>query len=97
MEEQRKTADIKAYLLSVLLHGVNKDGLVWLEEQKKRIEEDTSGLKLFTAFSQASRYFKQDPNQINPAEGTEADKILPGLRTNARHQLQTARLYLPVH
>lgn len=97
MEEQRKTADIRAYLLSVLLHGVNKDGLVWLEEQKNRIEGDTSGLKLFTAFSQASRYFKKDPNQINPAGVTEAEQIIPGLRPNAWNQLQTARMYLLLH
>lgn len=97
MEEQKKTADIKSYLLNVLSQVENKDGIAWLEEQKKRIEGDSSGLKLFAAFSQASRYFKKDLNRLNQSDLTEAEKIISGLRPDAWNQLQTARAYLLLH
>src|SRR5690554_687374 len=97
MEEQRNTADIKAFLLGILTHGSSEDGLIWLEEQKQRIKGDASGLKLFTAFSQASRYFKKELNRINPVAAREAERLIPGFRPAAWNRLQTARTYLLTH
>src|SRR5690554_1646647 len=97
MVEQRNTADIKAFLLGVLTNGGDEEGLAWLEDQKNRIKGDASGLKLFTAFSQASRYFKKHLNQITPADRLEAERMVPGLRPDFWNQLQTARTYLLLH
>lgn len=97
MEERKITADIKSYLLGILSKGKIEDGISWLEEQKNRVEGDPSGLRLFTAFSQASRYFKKDLNQVSKGDLAEVDGFVPGLRPDAWNQLQTARIYLLLH
>lgn len=97
MEEQTNNAAIQSYLLSILTKGEVNEEIVWLEEQKRRIEGDTSGLKLFTAFSQASRYFKKNLNQLNQGDLETAEKLVPGLRPHTWSQLQTARSYLLLH
>lgn len=97
MEDQKNIAGIKSYLLSILSHIESYDGIAWLEEQKKKIEGDTAGLKLFTAFSQASRYFKKTTNLLNKGDLVETENIVPGFRPDTLNQLQTARIYLLLH
>lgn len=97
MEEKKNKAEIKSYLLSILSNVEVYDGIGWLEEQKKRIEADPSGLKLFTAFSQASRYFKKTKNLLNKGDLVETENIVPGFRPDTWNQLQTARAYLLLH
>jgi len=97
MDEQKNISDIKSYLLSLLSKVEVYDGIEWLGEQKKRIEEDPSGLKLFMAFSQSSRYFKKDPINLNKGDLVETEQIVPGFRPDTWNQLQAARVYLLLH
>lgn len=97
MDGQTKLSDIKTYLLSLLPKVEENGGIEWLGEQKKRIEEDPSALKLFMAFSQASRYFKKDKLHLNKADLVETEQIIPGFRPDTWNQLQAARIYLLLH
>ena len=96
MDEQERSGKAKAYLLSLLSGGEYKE-IEWLRQQKKNIEEDSSGRRLFMAFSQASRYFGKKLNRLNKGDLVEADKIASGLRPDTWSQLQTARVYLLLH
>ncbi|HLT08448.1 MAG TPA: EboA domain-containing protein [Cyclobacteriaceae bacterium] len=96
MEELNHTA-VTAYLLKILSINSNGEDIEWLEEQKKRILEDTAGIKLFMAFSQASRYFRKDLNQLSDADLADADKLVSGFRPDRWNRLQTARTYLLLH
>ena len=88
---------ITSYLLRILSGEPEGEDMVWLEEQKNRIQADRSGVKLFTAFSQASRYFKKDPNRLSNADLSDADQVVPGFRPDTWNRLQTARTYLLLH
>lgn len=96
MEELNKTAMI-SYLLRILSGGSEGEDIAWLEEQKSRIQSDGSGLKLFTAFSQASRYFKKEPNRLSQTDLAEAEQLVGGFRPDTWNRLQTARTYLLLH
>lgn len=96
MEEQNNT-DITSYLLRILSYEDVNGGVAWLDEQKNRIQGDGSGLKLFTAFSQASRYFNKDFNPLDQGDLVEADQLVPGFRPDTWNRLQTARTYLLLH
>src|SRR5690554_361781 len=96
MEEQKNTA-IRSYLLRVLSYESPGEDMTWLEEQKSRIQEDGAGLKLFTVFSQASRYFKKDLNRLSQADLADADQLVSGFRPDTWNRLQTARTYLLLH
>lgn len=96
MDEQERSERTKAYLLSLLSGGEYKE-IEWLQQQKKNIEEDFSGRKLFMAFNQASRYFEKKLNRLNKGDLVEADKISRGFRPDTWNQLQTARIYLLLH
>lgn len=94
MDEQEKLAEIKAYLLSLVSRDAGYEAIEWLEQQRKRIEEDATGMKLFMAFNQASRYFKKDRINLNKGDLVETEKIRTGFRPDTWTQLQTARTYL---
>ena len=93
MEELNISA-VTSYLLRILSYESTEEAMAWLEEQKNRIQGDSSGLKLFTAFSQASRYFKKDLNQLNNTDLSDADRLVAGFRPDKWNRLQTARTYL---
>lgn len=97
MDEQKNISAIKSYLLSLLSKVEVYDGIEWLGEQKKRIEEDPSGQKLFMAFSQSSRHFKKNPINLNKGDLVETAQIVPGFRPDTWNQLQAARVYLLLH
>lgn len=97
MDDQEKMSEIKGYLLSLLSRIEEYGAIEWLEQQKKRIKEDPSALKLFMAFSQASRYFKKTKLSLNKGDLVETDNILPGFRPDTWDQLQVARIYLLLH
>src|SRR5690606_19633566 len=52
---------------------------------------------LFMAFSQASRYFRKDPINLNKGDLVETEQIVPGFRPDTWNQLQAARIYLLLH
>jgi hypothetical protein len=93
MEELNISA-VTSYLSRLLSYNSTEEAMTWLEEQKSRVQGDISGLKLFTAFSQASRYFKKDLNQLSNADLADADKLVAGFRPDKWNCLQTARTYL---
>ena len=96
MEELNISA-VTSYLLRILTYESTEEAMTWLEEQKNRVQGDSAGLKLFTAFSQASRYFKKDLNQLSDADLGDADKLVAGFRPDKWNRLQTARTYLLLH
>lgn len=97
MMEELNISAVTSYLLRILTYESTEEAMTWLEEQKNRIQGDSSGLKLFTAFSQASRYFKKDLNQLSNADLGDADKLVAGFRPDKWNRLQTARTYLLLH
>lgn len=97
MDDQEKLPGIKAYLLSLLSMVEEEKALEWLEQQKKRIEDDPTGLKLFMAFSQASRHFKKDLLNLHKEDLVKAEQKVPGFRPDTWNRLQTARSYLLLH
>lgn len=96
MEELNITV-ITVYLQKILSYENADEGMAWLEEQKDSVQGDSTGLKLFTAFSQASRYFQKDLNQMSPADLAEADQLVRDFRPDTWNRLQTARTYLLLH
>src|SRR5690554_2808143 len=96
MEELNHKA-IASYLLKILSSENTGEAMTWLEEQKSRVQGDSAGLKLFTAFSQASRYFNKDLNQVSNADLEDAGKLVAGFRPDKWNRLQTARTYLLLH
>lgn len=96
MEELNNSATI-SYLLKILSYGSTGEDMTWLGEQKSRVQGDASGLKLFTAFSQASRHFKKEINRLSQADLAEADQLVSGFRPDSWNRLQTARAYLLLH
>lgn len=97
MMEELNIPAVTSYLMRILSYDSTEEAMTWLEEQKNRIQGDSSGLKLFTAFSQASRYFKKDLNQLNNADLGDADRLVAGFRPDKWNHLQTARTYLLLH
>jgi hypothetical protein len=88
---------IKNYLLEVLKPLVDSKSTDWIQLQKQRIEEDSSYLKFYMAFGQASRYFKKNPLVLSEAQIQEADKLLTGFPPASWDLLQAARTYLLLH
>jgi hypothetical protein len=88
---------IKTYLLEVLRPLVDSKSTDWIQLQKQRIEEDSSYLKFYVAFGQASRYFKKNPLVLSEAQIQEADKLLTGFSPASWDLLQAARTYLLLH
>lgn len=97
MDGQENLTEIKAYLISLLSKVEPYEALEWLKEQKKRIEGDPSGSKLFMAFGQASRYFNKTPLHLNKGDLVETEEIVSGFRPDTWNELQTARIYLFLH
>jgi len=97
MMEELNIPAVTSYLMRILSYDSTEEAMTWLEEQKNRIQGDSSGLKLFTAFSQASRYFKKELNQLSDADLEDADKLVAGFRPDKWNRLQTARNYLLLH
>ena len=97
MMEELNIPAVTSYLMRILSYDSTEEAMTWLEEQKNRIQGDSAGLKLFTAFSQASRYFKKDLNQLNNADLGDADRLVAGFRPDKWNRLQTARTYLLLH
>jgi hypothetical protein len=94
MDDQKKLTEVKGYLLSLLSRVEGYEAIEWLKLQRKRIQEDPSALKLFMAFSQASRYFKKNKLNLNKGDLVETDQIVQGFRPDTWDQLQTARTFL---
>lgn len=97
MMEELNIPAVTSYLMRILSYDSTEEAMTWLEEQKIRIQGDSAGLKLFTAFSQASRYFKKELNQLSDADSEDADKLVAGFRPDKWNRLQTARTYLLLH
>lgn len=95
--EELNTSAVTSYLLRILFYESTEEAMTWLEEQKNRIQGDSSGLKLFMAFSQASRYFKKDLNQLSNTDLADANQLVAGFRPDKWNRLQTARTYLLLH
>jgi hypothetical protein len=88
---------VKSFLLEVLKENSESKSIEWLLRQKEKIELETSYLKFYMAFSQASRYFKKQLLQLPADDIDKAEQLVKGFRPNTWDQLQAARSYLLLH
>jgi hypothetical protein len=88
---------IKNYLLEVLKPLVDSKSIEWLEIQKQKVEEESSYLKFYMAFGQASRYFKKNTLTLSDNQKKEAENLVTGFRPATWDLLQAARIFLLLH
>ncbi len=88
---------IKNYLLEVLKPLVDSKSIDWIQLQKQKIEEDSSYLKFYMAFGQASRYFKKNTLVLSDTQIQEAHDLLTGFSPASWDLLQASRTYLLLH
>ncbi|MCL6261370.1 EboA domain-containing protein [Aquiflexum sp. TKW24L] len=87
----------KAFLFELLQQESDPKSIEWLLLQKEKIQNESSYLKFYMAFGQASRYFKKYLLQPSEIQKKEANTLLEGFRPDTWDQLQTARTYLLLH
>ncbi len=85
---------ITSLLLSALSEQVEEKPLVWLAQKREKILLSGKEMDFFMAFSQVSRYFKNNRLILTKEQIEEADAICEGIRLDLWTQLQTARTYL---
>lgn len=88
---------IKTFLLEILKLNAEPKSLDWLSLQKEKIGKDSSYLKFYLAFGQASRYFKKNLLALSETQIHEAKNLVEGFSPESWDQLQTARSYLLLH
>ena len=86
--------DLLAFFESVLASRAETKALDWLSSQTEKINADTSPIKFFLAFSQASRFFKKDQLNLTETEKNQACGCVTGFNPSHWDVLQTARTYL---
>lgn len=88
---------IKTFLWEILKLNTHPKSLDWLLLQKEKIGNDTSYLKFYLAFGQASRHFKKNLMELSETQIQEAKTLVEGFSPESWDQLQTARTYLLLH
>ena len=87
----------KAFLFELLKQESDPKSIEWLSIQKEKIQTESSYLKFYMAFGQASRYFKKYILKLSDIQKIEANSLLEGFRPETWDLLQTARTYLLLH
>ncbi|WP_154855101.1 EboA domain-containing protein [Cyclobacterium xiamenense] len=82
------------FLKGVLSETASASALDWLEVQEEKIRTSPSQMKLFLAFSQASRHFPKEVVKLSEEKNLEARKIRHGFQLTTWTALQTARTVL---
>ena len=87
----------KGFLFEFLKQEADSKSIEWLLLQRAKIQTESSYLKFYMAFGQASRYFKKFLLRLSDIQKYEANSLLEGFRPETWDQLQTARTYLLLH
>lgn len=85
---------VSDFLTRLLQSRSNAKGLDWLGKQTQVISTAAVPVKLYLAFSQASRFFKKDKLTLSGEQIDQADHLAPGLQPQFWDELQTARTVL---
>ncbi len=94
MSTPNKVNPISTIILSALSDQVEEKSIVWLAQKREKILLSEKEMDFFMAFSQASRYFKNNPFKLSKEQILEANSFCEGLRMDLWSQLQSARVYL---
>jgi hypothetical protein len=87
-------SNTRQFLKGVLSENVTAGAMDWLVAQEERIGTSPGHMKLFLAFSQASRHFSKEVVRLSEERRLEALKIRSGFQLSTWTALQTARTFL---
>ncbi|WP_163377637.1 EboA domain-containing protein [Cyclobacterium sp. SYSU L10401] len=87
-------SSIRQFLIAILSQAAKAESMGWLDDQIARINGARGNMKLFLAFSQASRYFSKDTFQLTDQQVAAAQELRPGFQPSFWTALQTARTVL---
>ncbi|WP_425636869.1 EboA domain-containing protein [Algoriphagus yeomjeoni] len=85
---------LKSYLTQLLDTSTNQKGLDWLNKQVEKISTEGAPSKFFLAFSQASRFFKKEKQNLTKEKLEIANELVTGFQPQHWDELQTARTVL---
>ncbi|GHA79356.1 EboA domain-containing protein [Pontibacter akesuensis] len=85
----------KTFLMEVLERTTTPEGIKWLVQKMKLVEDENAKPKeLYLAFSAASRFIGKAPLQLTPHDAEMADIIRPGFDPSRWTAAQAARTLL---
>ncbi|WP_439483246.1 EboA domain-containing protein [Cyclobacterium plantarum] len=87
-------ATIRQFLIKVLSQSAPRESMNWLDEQVVKVTGAKGNMKLFLAFSQASRYFSKETLALDESDQAAAREIRSGFQPSLWTTLQTARTIL---
>ncbi|MFO7823727.1 MAG: EboA domain-containing protein [Cyclobacterium sp.] len=87
-------SSIRQFLIAILSQAAKAESMGWLDDQIAKINGARGNMKLFLAFSQASRYFSKDTLQLTDQQEAAAQELRPGFQPSFWTALQTARTVL---
>ncbi|SHM38622.1 hypothetical protein SAMN04488057_101284 [Cyclobacterium lianum] len=85
---------IRQFLKDLLTRNSSAESMRWLEDQVARIKGAKGDMKLFLAFSQASRHFSRERLGLTASDQSAAHEIRPGFQPGFWTVMQTARTLL---
>ncbi|WP_296701586.1 EboA domain-containing protein [Algoriphagus sp.] len=94
MSTPNKVNPISSIILSALTDQVEEKSIVWLAQKREKILLSGKEMDFFIAFSQASRFFKNNSFKLSDDQFQETQSFCDGLRMDLWTQLQAARVYL---
>lgn len=87
-------SSIRQFLIAILSQAAKAESMDWLDDQIAKINGARGNMKLFLAFSQASRYFSKDTLQLTDQQEAASQELRPGFQPSFWTALQTARTVL---
>jgi len=94
MSTSNKANPIAIIILSALSEQVGEKSIGWLAQKREKILLSEKEMDFFIAFSQVSRYFKNNPFKLSEEQIQEANILCEGIRMDLWTQMQAARVYL---
>lgn len=93
-EKNQILSQAKSYLDQLLQRTNSGKSMEWLYKQAGNITPSSPEMKLFVAFSQASRYFSKEAWDLTEDEMEKAGKVRKGFRPQYWNALRAARCFL---